>query len=274
MKNKFKILYIFFGVVLFFTACMPKDYELGALMDKSALKFTVTPSSKNPNDIVLESLVPKLTPSWITPFGQSTKFKDTINVPFPGTYKFVFGVESDGGLVQADTTFVTITTIDQKAVSDSMWINLTGGLGKSKTWVYDLDANGVSKYFTSPFYFGGSWGEWDPAWKDIGWSGVKAGDYGTMTFDLIGNANFKSDNKMFPELSGTGTFMLYPATKELSTNGAQLIRDRAEGDKIANWYAKMKVKALDADHLQVIALIDDKNWLFYNYISKDYYDSH
>jgi hypothetical protein len=280
MKNKFKILYVFFGIALLFTACTPKEYSLGPLMDKSALKFTITPSSKNPNDIVLVSLIPKLTPSWITPFGQSTKFIDTVNVPFPGTYKFVYGVESDGGLVQADTTFVTITTIDQKAVSDSMWINLTGGLGKSKTWVYDLDANGVSKYFTCPFYFGGfnadgitTW-EWDPAWKDIGWSGVAAGDYGTMTFDLIGNANFSSDNKMFPALSGTGTFMLYPATKQISTNGAQLLRDRAEGDKVANWYAKMTIKTLDADHLQVIAIEDPKNWLIYNYISLDYYNSH
>ncbi len=274
MKNKFKIIYVFFGIALLFTACTPKEYNLGPLINKSALKFTITPSSENPNDIVLVSLTPNLTPMWVTPSGQSIRVIDTINVPFPGTYKFVYGVESDGGLVQADTTAVTITTIDQKTVSDSMWINLTGGLGKSKTWLYDLDANGVSKYFTCPFYFAGTGWEWDPAWKDIGWSGVEAGDYGSMTFDLINAPNFKSDNKMFPELSGTGTFMLYTATNQLKTNGAQLIHDRAEGDKVANWYAKMTIKTLDADHMQVIAVIDADNWLIYNYISKDYYDSH
>jgi hypothetical protein len=274
MKNKFKILYIFFGIALLFTACTPKEYDLGPLMDKSALKFTITPSSENPNNIILVSLTPNLTPMWVTPFGQSIRVKDTINVPFPGTYKFVFGVESDGGFVQADTTVVIINTLDQHAVSDPMWVNLTGGYGKSKTWVMDLDANGVSKYFSSPFYYGGTGWEWDPAFKDIGWAGVSAGDYGSMTFDLKGNANFSSNNKMFPDLSGTGHFMLYTATKELATMGAQVIHDKAQGGGVANWYARMTVKTLEADHLQLIAFKDANNWLIYNYISQDYYNTH
>lgn len=274
MKNKFKILYLFLGIALLFTACKPDEYELGALLDKSALKFTIAPSGSNPNDIVLTSLTPNLTPMWVTPSGQTIRVKDTINVPFPGSYKFVYGVESDGGLVQADTTVVTITTIDQKTVSDSMWINLTGGLGKSKTWVMDLDANGKSKYFTSPFYFGGTGWEWDPNFSDIGWAGVSAGDYGSMTFDLINAPNFKSDNKMFPELSGKGTFMLYKATNELKTNGAQVIHDKAQGGAVANWFEKMTIKSLDADHMQLIAKKDANNWLIYNYITLDYYNTH
>ncbi|MDP4228432.1 MAG: hypothetical protein Q8910_18980, partial [Bacteroidota bacterium] len=213
-------------------------------------------------------------PMWVTPYGQSIRVKDTINVPFPGTYKFVYGVESAGGFVQADSTTVVINALDQHAVSDSMWINLTGGYGKSKTWVYDLDANGVSKYFTSPFYFGGTGWEWDPAFKDIGWSGVSAGDYGTMTFDLMGDAHFKSDNKMFPDLSGTGKFMLYTATKQLATFGAQVIHDKAEGNKVVSWFAKMTIKTLDANHLQLIAMTDPNNWLIYNYVSLDYYNTH
>lgn len=275
MKNKFKFFTAILGTALLYSSCRPDKFELGALANKADLKFTIAPSSANPNDIVLTSLTPGLTPSWITPFGQSIKFKDTVNVPFPGTYKFVFGVTSAGGLVQADTTLVTITTIDQETVSDPMWIKLTGGLGNSKTWVLDLDANAVSKYFGGPFYFGGSWGQWDPAFKDIvSWVGVSAGDYGTMTFDLIGNANFSSDNKMFPEYSGTGKFMLYPATNELATIDAQLLHDKAKGREVANWNARMKVKILTDSTMQVIAKIDDKNWLLYNYITKHYYDTH
>jgi hypothetical protein len=274
MKNKFKIAYIFFGITLLFTACTPKEYDLGALIDKSALKFTVTPSGTNPNDIVLTSLTPNLTPMWVTPYGQSLRIKDTINIPFPGTYKFVYGVESDGGFVQADTSIVIINNLDQNAVSTPMWIDLAGGYGKSKTWVMDLDANGVSKYFTCSFYFGGTGWEWDPAFKDIGWAGVSAGDYGTMTFDLIGDAHFSSTNKMFPDLSGTGKFMLYPATNQLATFGAQVIHDKAQGGNVANWFAKMTIKSLDADHMQLIAVKDANNWLIYNYISLDYYNSH
>jgi hypothetical protein len=155
-----------------------------------------------------------------------------------------------------------------------MWIDLAGGYGKSKTWVMDLDANGVSKYFTCSFYFGGTGWEWDPAFKDIGWAGVSAGDYGTMTFDLIGDAHFSSTNKMFPDLSGTGKFMLYPATNQLATFGAQVIHDKAQGGNVANWFAKMTIKSLDADHMQLIAVKDANNWLIYNYISLDYYNSH
>jgi len=279
MKNKLKILYPLLGLILLFSACTPNNYELGTLANKSTLKFTVAPSSTNPNNIVLTSLTPNVTPLWVTPVGRSIRVKDTVNVAFPGVYTFKYGVESAGGYVEADSVQLTITTLDQNALKDSMWINLTGGYGKSKTWVLDLDANGVSKYFSCPFYFkytnsDGSIGEWDPAFKDISWSGVSAGDYGTMTFDLIGNANFKSDNKMFPELSGTGKFMLFPSTKQFQTTGAQVLHDRAEGDKVASWNAKMTIKSLDANHMQLIATEDSKDWLIYNYISKEYYDSH
>ncbi|WP_205513600.1 hypothetical protein [Longitalea arenae] len=262
------------GSALLYSSCRPEIFELGALGNKADLKFTIAPSPTNPNDIVLTSLTPGLTPFWITPYGPSTKSKDTTNVPFPGTYNFVYGVESAGGLV-TDTTVVTITTIDEKTVSDPMWIKLTGGgLGKSRTWVLDLDANGVSKYFKGPFYFAGPGWVWDPAFKDIPWAGVSAGDYGTMTFDLVGNANFKSDNKMFPDLSGTGKFMVYPATNELSTVDAQVLHDKAQGGQVANWFAKMTVKTLTDSTMQLIAKKDASNWYIYNYITKEYYDTH
>ena len=274
MKNKFKIVYAFLGLVALFSACKPNSYELGALADKSTLSYTIAPSPANPNNIVLTSLTPNLTPMWVTPYGQSIRVKDTINIPFPGTYKFVYGVESAGGFVQSDTAVVIINTLDQNTVSAPMWVNLAGGYGKSKTWVMDLDANGVSKYFAGPFYYGGTGWEWDPAFKDIGWAGVSAGDYGTMTFDLIGDAHFKSTNKMFPDLSGTGKFMLYTATNQLATIGAQVIHDKAQGNNVLDWYAKMTIKTLDADHLQLIAMSGPGAWYIYNYISLDYYNKH
>ncbi|OQP60519.1 hypothetical protein A3860_33175 [Niastella vici] len=274
MKNNLIIVLAFLGSALLYASCRPQIFELGGLANKGDLKFTIAPSSANPNDIVLTSLTPNVTPYWVTPYGQSIKLNDTTNVPFPGTYKFVYGVESGGGLVLADTTLVTINTIDKKTVSDPMWIKLSGGLGNSKTWVLDLDAKGVSKYFTGPFYFGGTGWEWDPAFKDIPWAGVSAGDYGTMTFDLIGNANFKSDNKMFPDLSGTGKFMLYPGTNELATIDAQVLHDKAQGGQVANWNARMTVKTLTDSTMQLIAKKDANNWLVYNYITKQYYDTH
>jgi hypothetical protein len=276
MKNKFKILYFFFGIAMLFTACTPKEYELGALMDKSALKFTVTQSSDNPNDVILESLTPNVTPSWVTPYGQSLRVKDTVNVPFPGTYKFVYGVESDGGFVQADTSVVIITTIDRNTVSEPLWVDLTGGYGNSKTWVLDIDANQKSKYFNGPAYFAGlnySW-EWDAGWAS--WI-MPAADYGTMTFDILNDSlHFSSDNKTLPDLGkAKGTFMLYTSSMELSTFGAQLVHDGTSGARVVDWTAKALIKSLDANSMQIVEVIDSgTQWIIYNYISLDYYNSH
>lgn len=274
MKNNLIIIIAILGSTLLYSSCTPDKYELGKLASKTDLKFTIVPSPANPNDIVLTSLTPNAAPFWVTPFGQSIRVKDTVNVPFPGTYKFVYSVETAGGLTQADTTNIVINTLDQNAVNKPSWIALTGGFGKSKTWVLDLDANGVSKYFQGPFYFGGTGWEWDPAFKDIPWAGVAAGDYGTMTFDLIGDAHFSSNNKMFPEYSGTGKFMIYTATNELSTIGGQVLHDKAQGGQVANWYAKMQIKTLTDSTMQLIAKKDPNNWLVYNYITKLYYDTH
>lgn len=278
MNKIFKLFSILSLVTIVFFACTPDEYQLQVPLAKSTLKFNVIKDATNPNKFILKSETQNAQPFWVTPVGTSVKLNDTIVIPFPGKDTINYSVETPGGIVTAEPYFFDVTTIDEAYVSGKMWIDLTGGLGKSKTWVMDLDANGLSKYFTSPFYFAGindsgAW-EWDPAFKDIGWSGVSVGNYGTMTFDLIGNANFKSDNKMFPALSGTGKFMLFPTTNQLITYGAQVLHDRAEGDKVVNWYAKMTIKVLDADHMQLIAVTDAKNWLIYNYISKAYYDSH
>jgi len=280
MNKIFKLFSILSLVTIVFFSCAPDAYQLKAPLDKSAVKFSVTTDATNPNKFILKSLTPNAQAYWVTPVGTSVKLNDTIVIPFPAKNDTIlYSVETPGGIVTADPHVFDVTTIDADYVSGSMWTYLTGGINKSKTWVMDLDANGVSKYFTCPFYFAGlnadgSGWEWDPNFADIGWSGVSKGDYGTMTFDLIGNSNFKSDNKMFPALSGTGKFMLFPGTNQLITYGAQVLHDRAEGDKVVNWYAKMTIKAIDADHMQLIAVIDAKNWLIYNYISKSYYDSH
>ncbi|HEV2478055.1 MAG TPA: hypothetical protein VGS79_00260 [Puia sp.] len=272
MKNI--ILIAFLGAVLAFSSCTPDKYNLGNPIPKSALKYTIVPSPSNPNDIVLTSLTPNLTPEWLTPVGQSQKMQDTVNIPFPGTYKFVYGVESQGGFVEADTQSIVINTLDQNAVSTPQWTYLTGGFGKSKTWVLDLDASGVSKFFGGPIFFGGTGWEWDAGWSGNTWI-CPAHDYGTMTFNLIGNANFTSDNKALPALgSATGTFMLYTATNQLQTFGAEVIHDSTQGANIANWYAKMKILSLTDSTMQLIALKDANDWCIYNYVTLDYYNTH
>lgn len=100
-----------------------------------------------------------------------------------------------------------------------------------KTWLLDLDADGVSKYFAGPLYFYGtddSWESmalyksgksseeiktllgiedtwnWEPDWKGNTWL-MPEGDYGTMTFGLKGNATVVVDHKMLDRVDH-GTF--------------------------------------------------------------------
>ncbi|MGN6801997.1 MAG: hypothetical protein ACTHJN_08835, partial [Ginsengibacter sp.] len=86
--------------------------------------------------------------------------------------------------------------------------------------------------------------------------------------------HFSSDNKMFPDLSGTGKFMLYTATNQLATIGAQVIHDKAEGNNVADWNAKMTIKSLTDSTMQLIAKENADNWLIYNYVTLDYYNRH
>lgn len=277
MKNRFKIFFSLLGLMLLFTGCTPDNPHMAALLDKSALKFSVTQDPSNPNKVILTSETPNVTPYWVTPMGNSTRVVDTIDIPFPGTDTIYYSVEGAGGLTQADPYVVNITTIDPAAVSGQMWVDLAGGYGKSKTWVLDLNpADGSSKLFSGPIYFAGlnadgtTW-EWDAAWYS--WI-MPLGDYGTMTFNLIGNANFSSDNKMIPSLgTASGHFMLWPDQNLLQTSGAQLIHSTSQGTG-QNWFAKLKIVSLTANGLQIMATTDNSNWVFYNYVSQDYYNSH
>jgi hypothetical protein len=272
MKKFIHSIIVVCGFIIIFSGCKPEKIELGPALDKSALKFTVTPSANNPNDIVLKSLTPNATPYWVSPSGNSTKLTDTINIPFPGEYIIKYAVQSRGGLVYADSVKVTIASIDANTVSDLLWVNLTGGLGKSKTWRLDVDATGKSLFFNGPVYFAGenmSW-EWQAGWAN--WI-IDAGDYGTMTFDLIGNPNFTSNNLMFPALSGTGKFMLDTKTKTLSTIGAEVLHDKnsnngTQGAQVANWKKDIRIKSLTATQLQLVAVRNDGTWLLYNYYSQ------
>jgi hypothetical protein len=277
MKNKFKILLSLLGLTLLFTACTPDNPQMAALLDKSALKFSVTQDATNPNKVILTSETPNVTPYWVTPMGNSTNVVDTVDFPFPGTDTIYYSVEGAGGLTKADPYVVNITTIDPAAVSGPMWVNLTGGYNQSKTWVLDVNpADGSSKLFSGPVYFAGlnadgtTW-EWDASWYS--WI-MPLGDYGSMTFNLIGNANFSSDNKLIPALgSASGHFMLWPDKMELQTSGAQLIHSTSQGTG-QNWYAPIQIVSLTANGLQIKASTNASNWVYYNYVSLDYYNSH
>jgi hypothetical protein len=292
MKNRFKILYVFLGLALLFTACTPTDYELGGLLDKSALKFSVTQDAADPNMIILKSLTPGVTPQWITPLGRSTRMQDTCKIPFSGTYRFIYGVESAGGLVQADTLTVNITTNNLSYVNDPLWTKLSGGVGNSKTWYLDLNASAVSKYFAGPLYFygtndswesvtngvkvgGDSW-NWSPDYPGNSWL-MGAADFGSMTFDLKNGAH-ATINHLTIAARGTehGTYMLDQNAHTLKITDAAILHDSGRDGIVTQW-GNCKVLSLTENTMQLAVLRDNssegKCLLVYNFISKPYSDS-
>jgi hypothetical protein len=306
--KKNKILYSLLGLLLLFTACTPDSYQLGTLLDKSALKFTVAPSSTNPNDIVLTSLTPNVTPLWITPVGRSTRVKDTVNVAFPGVYTFKYGVESAGGYVQADSVLVTINTLDQNAVSTPMWTNISGGYGNQKTWYLDLDAKGVSKYWQGPFYYYGtsdswldvtenipagvssitgtvdSW-NWCPQWSGNTWL-CAAANFGSMTFNLKNGPYVQVDhtstaNGLAMGGQQSGTYMLDVVNHTITlTNVSVLHPIEYNTNTTVSWTGKFKIFSLTTNAMQIAVLRDPvisgqgACYLVYNFVSKDYYNAH
>ena len=288
-RNLIYVLSAMFLLMLIISACTPEEFELGEPISKSELNYTITQDPTDPNMIILESLTPGLTPNWTTPMGRSNRVKDTVKLAFAGEYKFVYGVLSDGGFVQDDTVKFTITTTNLSYVDDPMWTMLTGGVDEEKTWLLDLDADGVSKYFAGPLYFAGlSYGygneciddvdcwSWNPDWKGNSWL-MPAGDYGTMTFSLKGNARIHADHKMLGRVEN-GTYFLDAKGKKLSMTDASPLHDAGRDGQVVNW-GDLQIISMTENTMQLAALRDEALsgegavWLIYNYISKDYSDN-
>jgi len=281
MKNKFKILNVFLGLALLFTACTPKDFELGALADKSTLKFSITPDSKEPNMIILKSLTPGVTPQWVTPFGRSIRVQDTVKIAFAGTYKFVYGVESAGGLVQADTVTINVVNNNFSYVNDPLWTNLTGGVGSQKTWRLDYGSYGKA---AGPLTYCGpltTWTEWQagkadigwaPAWKDNTWI-ISADDQASrMTFSLKGGA-FLTTHKVVEGVDESGSFMLNTTNHTLSTTNATILRSKDFIANATNWNTNLVILTLTADQLMVGVrrTNSEGDYLYvWNFVSEDY----
>lgn len=296
MKRMFRYLYASLGLVLLLVSCTPNDYEMGAVMSKSDLKFSITQNSSDPNMVVLSSNTAGAAPYWSTPLGRSTRVQDTCKLPFPGTYKFVYGVMSAGGFVKADTVVVNITTTNLSYVNDPLWTMLTGGAGHEKTWVLDLfpDTPKMAKIFAGPLYFYGtddswttvtdklpasgsdSW-NWCPDYKGNSWL-MPAGDYGTMTFSLKGNATVTVNHLMIPS-RGTevGSYFLDVNAKMLTMTDATPLHDAGRDAIVLKW-GKIKVLSLTDKTMQLAVVRDNdpkegKCLLVYNFISKEASDA-
>ena len=191
-----------FSLVMIFafalTSCNDDDVKLDIIDVKPSelvegIAFSVTPDAKNPNIIYLESKMgSSYTPLWEHPQGRSQKNKVTLQIPFDGEYEVTFGVMTRGGVVYGEPYKFQIESFCADFVNDDLWTFLSGGVGKSKTWVYNngnygLEATGEVGYGDpsttvewNNFAF-----NWDPG---KGHSGDDNIWNSTMTFTLDGGA--------------------------------------------------------------------------------------
>ena len=277
------LLLIITGIVL---SCKKKDYELGSLSDKSQINIeikqdlTVDPGG---NTIYLINHTDKVEPVWDYATGKSNRRVDTVRYAFKGDYVIKRSAVTQGGIVDLDPITIHVTKDNLNYVNDPLWTLLTGGVGKEKVWLLDLDANGVSKSFESPVYFagddyawagecakpGGNCWTWFPKWSDNTWLAAK-GDYGSMTFNLKGGPFVTVDQKMIPA-SGmfNGTFYLDKDAKTISFSGVTPLNQGY--DQV---YTKGRIISLTENTLQIAFKHPSKaEQEVFNYIWKQYSDN-
>ncbi|PRY96229.1 hypothetical protein BY457_11692 [Marinilabilia salmonicolor] len=294
MKTKFfNICFSVLAVMtLLFSACQPEEYELGQMLSKEDLKYSIVQDAEDPNMVILMARNDGYAPFWTTPMGRSTRVNDTVRIPFEGNYDFVYGVVTPGGVIQADTFTLELTTTNLNYVNDPLWTKLTGGVGEEKTWLLDLNADGQSRYFVGPLYFYGtddSWAtvtegqtiegdtwNWQADWEGNQWI-MPAADYGTMTFSLKGNATVTVNHEVLGRVDN-GTYFLDADAKTLSMTDAAPLHDEGRDGQVINW-GDIRVMSLTEDAMQLGVIRDEAlsgegpALLVYNYVSKEYYDN-
>ncbi|MFV0267211.1 MAG: hypothetical protein ACK5HT_08745 [Draconibacterium sp.] len=279
--KKFSIYLVLLAIILAFSACQPEEYSMGTILSKEDLNFSITQNPDDPNMIILESLTPGVTPLWQTPMGRSTKLTDTVKIPFMGDYKFVYGIESPGGYVQADTFRLSLTTNNLSYVDDPLWTNLTGGVGHKKTWRFDYGNYGLNAGPLTYCEPQTTWDEWQngtaaigwaPSWQDNTWIIEEADTASRMTFALTEGA-IMTTHKVTEGVDETGTFFLDADNHTLSTTDATILRSNSFIANATNWNNNLVILELTENQLMVGVrrTNEEGDYLYvWNFVSEEY----
>ncbi|HJT74483.1 MAG TPA: hypothetical protein VJ720_10700 [Chitinophaga sp.] len=132
-------------------SCTKEDEESlpGPSIAQSDVKFSVKQQAGHDNIIMLEGLTQNVyLHYWDFTGGYSKKQKDTINLPFAGTYTIHYSVYTHGGVL-GDSTNITVSQNDPDYFSSPMW-NLLANAQTGKTWVWATDVPGGAVYGNGP----------------------------------------------------------------------------------------------------------------------------
>ncbi len=290
------------GVLMMCSACSPDNYDLGAkditvddLVEGIAYSVTVDQTS---NTVRLKSLMDeKYTVLWSHPQGRSQEKELSLRIPFAGTYEVKFGVQTRGGTVYGEAFSFDIKDLKPELLENPLWGIISGGVGKSKTWVLDINAEGQCKYFVGPLYFYGTYDNWNTvtlgqaapegadSWNwNADWAGngswlfgsTGAMDYGSMTFDLVNGANVTVEDKATGR-TYKGTYMMDTDNYTMKLTDAPLLHDPGRDAIVTQWGA-VRILSMTENYMQLAVLRDNDPTeghclLVYNFISKDYADN-
>lgn len=283
MKSLYKITLIFFLAVLTVLSCKKKDYSMSGLPDKSAINMEVKQDltvDAGGNTVYLTTRTEQIIPVWDYGTGKSNRIVDTIRFAFKGDYTIKRTAVTDGGLVELDPVVIHVTKDNLLYVNDPLWNLLSGGPGKEKTWVLDIDA----KVFDGPLYFYGTdngWGgectkpggdcwNWNPKYVDNTWL-MPGGDYGTMTFNLKGGPFVTMvHNKVPGRGTENGTYYLDRDKKTLTINNAAPLHDASRDGCVAQW-GNIRLLSLTENSMQFAVMrtsCEPPCLLVYNYRAK------
>lgn len=298
MNRIVKLVTLVFLVGMLVYSCSPDEFTLGKADVNTnelveGIAFSIEHDNDTPNIVRLNSLMDsKYSPVWSHPQGRSQDPVVTLKIPFEGEYKVVFGVQTRGGVVYGDTVTFTVEDFFAPFVDDPLWTLLSGGVGQEKTWYLDLDADALSRNFLGPLYFygtengwqgeclreGGDCWNWNPDYKGNSWL-MTAADFGSMTFDLKGNANVTVvHNTIASRGTETGTYQLNTDNYTMRMTDASPLHDTNRDGVVIDW-GNIRILSLTEDHMQLAVLRDPALsgegacLLVYNFISKDYYDN-
>lgn len=289
---------------LLFSACKKDEHELGRVLDKSEIKFSVTQdmsADAGGNTVILTNMTPGTIPMWDYSTGTSTRMVDTVRFAFAGDYVIKFSALSGGARVDMDSVIVKVTKDNFSYVNDPLWTSLTGGVGQEKEWLLDTDG----KFFNGPMYYygtsngwlkggsewaGGSTGcyggdcwSWEVGTADLYPNHMSSGDYGSMTFSLKTTAAFKAVKPMESGITQNGTYSLNVNAKVLTINNASILRgykNQKNGLRgISNW-TTYTILSLDENTMQLGVIRDadvdgeGKAMLVYNFVTKAFIDNY
>jgi hypothetical protein len=293
---------IVFALMLVFVTSCKKDKDEETIDYKPVLKknFDYTISGQV---VSFTTTIPGNV--WFTLYGDAkidypaVDKKVDVTLSKKGTYKFTCSSLGSGATLTSDTFNIEMTTSDLTFLNKGMWKLLTGGEGKSKTWVLDIDANSVvTDLWGAPVAYSGKdgstpetggWFYWDyiptdrydqsyinwaPEYKGNEWL-MAAKNYGTMTF----SANDQTVTTVRPVeniTSETGSFTFDTVTWKLTFNGTVIVRDSGRIADVDDWQ-NYRIFYLTDSALQigVKRVRNDKEWVvLYNYITKTYKDNY